>query len=81
MAHDLATDSAGNRYITGSFASRDFNNDGLNDGVDFDPSAGVYLLYSNPTSTSPFIAKYSPTGGLIWAWGAGSTGYGSVFSS
>ena len=79
LAHDLATDSAGNRYITGSFASRDFNGDGLNDGVDFDPGPGVYRLYGNPTGISPFVAKYSPTGGLIWAWGAGPNGggYGS----
>ena len=77
LAHDLATDSAGNRYITGSFASRDFNGDGSNDGVDFDPGTGVSLLYGNPTGTSPFVAKYSATGGFLWAWGAGPTGYGS----
>lgn len=52
---DLKTDSQGNLVVLGY----------SNAEVDFDPSESTFLL-SSPTYT-PFIAKYSPDGELLWA--------------
>lgn len=54
---DLAVDSTGNIYVTGYF----------NGAADFDPGPGETLLTSSFNDRSIFIAKYSSTGGLVWA--------------
>jgi hypothetical protein len=51
----MASDAAGNVYVTGSFR----------DTVDFDPGAGVVNL--NVIGLQDlYVAKYGPTGNLIW---------------
>jgi hypothetical protein len=58
----VAVDSSGNVYVSGSF-------DGTN--VNFDPlNSPAYLSGSN----SPFTAKYSPSGTLLWATPLGGGG-------
>lgn len=53
----VAVDNAGNSYVTGYFRGY----------VDMDPSKkGVYKLKSGREQAG-FIAKYSPTGKLLWA--------------
>ncbi|NUQ23123.1 MAG: SBBP repeat-containing protein [Saprospiraceae bacterium] len=60
-ARAIAADAAGNINITGHFVGT----------MDCDPGAGVFnLIASNP---SPFIAKYNPSGSLIWAKSYNST--------
>ncbi len=59
---NIATDATGNVYIAGT----------LEDTVDFDPGAGEHLLYQSNNlgpgnSERGFVAKYSPSGSLIWA--------------
>jgi hypothetical protein len=49
-----ATDAAGNFYITGMVSYS----------LDFDPSPAQYTLNA---STQAYVAKYSPTGALLWA--------------
>jgi hypothetical protein len=61
LSNTVRTDNAGNVYIGGKFAG---NN------VDFDPSAGVFLLSSLGPSDG-FVAKYSPTGQFLWAFSFG----------
>lgn len=74
LVYDLATDAAGNRYVTGSFKS--YFSDGSITGIDFNPDpAGETLLYGDPRSISPFVAKYDPNGTLVWAWGGSATNY------
>ncbi|MBL7924733.1 MAG: T9SS type A sorting domain-containing protein [Bacteroidia bacterium] len=58
----IATDPAGNTYITGRFDGN----------CDFDPGAGTLNLLS-AGSTDIYFAKYSPTGSLVWAKRIGST--------
>jgi hypothetical protein len=59
----LAVDGAGNSCIVGRFSGT----------VDFDPAAGIYELTSTPTSSgsscNTFVAKYDPSGALLWAQG------------
>jgi autotransporter-associated beta strand protein len=57
----IATDAAGNVYVTGQFYGT----------VDFDPGPGVYNLAA---SSGMFVAKYSSSGALCWAYcpGAGT---------
>lgn len=60
---DMTTDPAGNIYLTGYFTLQ----------ADFDPGPGTTLL----TATSEhegYIAKYTPTGDLIWVYKFGGTG-------
>jgi len=52
----LATDSSGNVYVTGWFQNS----------VNFDPGPGVTNLAS-AGGNDVFVAKYSPTGALVWA--------------
>jgi hypothetical protein len=60
IAYDVAADSSGNVYVTGSFESI----------LDFDPGPGIFSLASSG-GTDIFIAKYDPTGQLQWAKRAG----------
>jgi len=53
---DLDIDNASNIYITGS----------LIDTVDFDPGSASYYLNGGQAGDI-FLAKYSSTGGLVWA--------------
>ncbi len=53
----LNLDPFGNIVITGFFG----------DSLDLDPTAGITDVVANPFSTEMYIAKYSPTGNLIWA--------------
>lgn len=62
VARGLGLDNNGNIYVIG-----DFNNT-----VDFDPGPGTAFLTSNGVSDA-FLAKYSPTGQYIWAFGFGGT--------
>lgn len=66
VARSVATDAAGNVYIAGEFRNT----------VDFDPGAGATALTaSGPAgSLDGFIAKYAPTGNLLWAQRVGGTG-------
>ena len=71
LGYNIAFDASSNVYITGSFAST----------ADFDPGAGT----ANLTSTGPsdvFIAKYSSTGGYIFAFkiGGGNTDVGRALA-
>ncbi len=56
----VATDAAGNVYVTGYFSAS----------ADFDPSPGVYTLTSAGGSDA-YVAKYTPGGALVWAKGLG----------
>lgn len=59
--YGVATDEAGNAYVTGHFQSTDaqVNGQAL-------PNAGDYDI---------FVAKYDPAGTLLWTRTAGGTGY------
>ncbi len=61
--HAIASDSAGNVYITGEFMGT----------ADFDPSPGTVTLTS-AGDVDVFVAKYSPSGALVWAKRMGSNG-------
>lgn len=53
----VATDSAGNIYVTGKYSGT----------VDFDPGPGVTQRFSRgKTAADTFLAKYSPTGAFQW---------------
>src|SRR5262249_51996637 len=58
----LAADSAGDVYITGEFQGT----------VDFDPGPGTLNLASE-TDSDAFVARYSATGGVVWAVGLAAT--------
>lgn len=60
---EIATDSDGNYIIMGEFH-------GLN--VDFDPGTNTKLL-SSAGNADIYVAKYSPTGSLIFAFNIGGT--------
>ncbi|MCX5672131.1 MAG: hypothetical protein NTU94_12505 [Planctomycetota bacterium] len=58
----LATDAAGNVYVTGDFSGT----------ADFDPGPGVYSLTS-AGGPDGFVAGYSAAGALLWARCLGGT--------
>jgi hypothetical protein len=66
---DLWLDAPGNIYTTGNY---------YGDG-DFDPGAGVRMLYSNG-ATDIFIQKLNSVGGFTWANGFGGVTYHTVNS-
>jgi hypothetical protein len=59
--YGVVTDKAGNAYVTGHFQSTDVNADGK-----ALPNAGDYDI---------FVAKYDPSGKLLWIRTAGGKGY------
>jgi hypothetical protein len=62
----VATDPAGDIYITGSFGGT----------VDFDPGPGVVRLSAGGPEkllNDAFVAKYAPSGRLLWARQLGGT--------
>ncbi|MBL8062061.1 MAG: S-layer homology domain-containing protein, partial [Anaerolineales bacterium] len=63
IGNDIAVDSLGNPYITGSFEST----------ADFDPNAGTFNLMSGGLSDI-FITRLSAQGDLTWAKRIGSSG-------
>jgi hypothetical protein len=58
----VVTDGANNTYVAGTFSGT----------VDFDPSAGTAPLASKGAK-DVFVAKYGPTGSLVWVKGFGGT--------
>ena len=56
FGYDIATDAPGNVFISGNF----------NGTIDFDPGPGTKNLTSN-NSLDAFLAKYNPSGDLLWA--------------
>jgi hypothetical protein len=57
----VAIDSEENVYFSGGFSG--------NDPVDFDPSENEFFLTNEfNTLRDPFVAKYSPSGSLMWAF-------------
>jgi hypothetical protein len=63
----VAVDSSGNSYIAGVY----------NGPVDFDPTAKSTVLPGS-NSDDGYIAKYSPTGQLLWASAVSATGLQEV---
>jgi hypothetical protein len=65
-AEDLATDAAGNSYLTGSFSGT----------VDFDPAheqGGNVDVLTSAGGTDIFVAKYAPDSTLLWVVRMGGT--------
>jgi gliding motility-associated-like protein len=62
VARGIGLDNAGNMYVIGDF----------NGTVDFNPGAGTALITSHGGNDA-FLAKYSPTGQYLWAFGFGGT--------
>jgi autotransporter-associated beta strand protein len=60
----VATDDEGNAYVTGYFSGT----------MDFDPGPGTYNLICKGVYDI-FVAKYSPSGTLLWAESMGDTAY------
>lgn len=55
--NSIATNAAGEIYICGRFYST----------ADFDPGPGTFNLSVNNSTNYGFLAKYTNTGGLVWA--------------
>lgn len=62
-ARAVAADAAGNTYVTGRFSGSG----------DFDPGGGNSILISAGQG-DVFVAKFAPSGALIWARSFGGTG-------
>ncbi|NLF70850.1 MAG: hypothetical protein GX575_17605, partial [Candidatus Anammoximicrobium sp.] len=60
----VATDAAGNVYVTGIFQGT----------VDFDPGAGVVNLTSSAGGEDVFVAQYTAAGALGWVRQLGASG-------
>jgi hypothetical protein len=58
--HDIATDAAGNIYVTGRFENS----------FDFDPGPAAFILSANGLSDM-FISKFDANGNFMWARGLG----------
>lgn len=61
-AHDMKVDHAGNLLVTGYY----------NDTVDVDPGSSTFNLTSI-YGEDVFVAKYNPSGSLLWAFSLNST--------
>jgi hypothetical protein len=61
VAMAMASDTAGNIYITGEFHNT----------VDFDPGVGVFNLTSVNGTLDVYVTKLDPSGNLLWAVGIG----------
>src|SRR5205085_8751966 len=61
LSTGIATDTAGNFYVTGTFQGK----------VDFKPGTGSVFLTAKGQG-SAFVAKYTPNGALVWAKMLGS---------
>jgi Beta-propeller repeat len=61
LAQSIAVDDAGNSYVTGYFTGT----------VDFDPGPGEAELLSGNGTTDAFVAKYDPSGELLWVFRLG----------
>ena len=59
----VATDSSGNAYVTGYTAS-----------VDFPATSGAYKTANQGGASDVFVAKFSPTGALVYATYLGGSG-------
>jgi len=62
-AYAVATDSSGNAYVTGYTAS-----------VDFPATSGAYKTANQGGASDVFVAKFSPTGTLVYATYLGGSG-------
>jgi hypothetical protein len=71
QVNDIDVDKTTNEvYIVGSFRGT----------VDFDPSSGIFNVVSSTGGfDSYFIAKYTPSGALIWVNKFGSTSYQNIY--
>jgi len=63
----VATDAAGNIYLSGQFLGT----------LDADPGSGVYWLTATPTKACALVLKLEPDGDFSWArqFGDGESGY------
>jgi hypothetical protein len=64
-AQAVATDAAGNVYITGSFGGT----------IDFDPDASTTFELTSAGSGDIYVLKLNPLGKLLWARRAGGTSF------
>jgi len=63
--YSVATDATRNIYVTGAFSGTG----------DFDPSPSVYNPLTSNGSADAFVAKFGPSGNLLWAQASGAGGY------
>ena len=63
-ARDLAYDAAGNLYVAGGTGSNDF----------------PHTLGMSAGGVDVFVAKYDPTGALLWAHRFGGSGYDRAYA-
>src|SRR6188508_1844002 len=68
VARHLAVDGAGNVYLAGMFSAT----------IDVDPGPETVNLTS-VGSADLFLAKYAPSGEVVWAFGVGGPGADQVY--